>query len=151
MEPVQHYRKCVIEIQYWTILNGVSGYRYCGWSKCVFLEFRIFSAQFSRHTAGRRRHDHRLRWPPVGAPPLGDFFSNWSKLMIFYWKLSLFCDMYLRVFCSNFNKIFPKIIQIFQKKNMKKTILKFSKRRRRRRKKKKNSSRMSTQSRNTVT
>ena len=38
------------------------------------LKIRVFSTPISPRAAGRRRHAHRLRWLPVGGPPLGDFF-----------------------------------------------------------------------------
>ena len=65
------------------------------------LKIRVFSTPISPRAAGRRRHAHRLRWLPVGGPPLGDFFlQNWSKLMILMLKSS-FSNLFNVFSCQN--------------------------------------------------
>ena len=69
----------------------------------IFL--KVFSTRFSPLTAGRRRHAHRLRWLPVGGPPLGDFFfTKWIKINDFNVKIIIF-KCFQWVFLSDiFNK-----------------------------------------------
>jgi len=48
-------------------------------------------APAQRAAGGSRRQAHRLRWLPVGGPPLGEFLlRNWSKIINFNKKIIIF-------------------------------------------------------------
>ena len=71
------------------------------------LKIGVFSTPISPRAAGRRRHAHRLRWLPVGGPPLGEFFfteliktNDFNvKIIIFKCFLCVFLSKYFIKYC----------------------------------------------------
>ena len=63
-----------------------------------FSKIQEFSTPFNPRSSGRRRHDHHLRWLPVGGSPQGKFFTKFIKINDFNVKSS---------FSSVFNGLSP--------------------------------------------
>ena len=93
--PSVHFSIPPVQWKLFIFYKGIVGLERSKTVKKYLSKFWQFLPQFSPRAAGRRRHAHRLRWLPVGGPPLGEFFSrNWSKLTILRVKTIVFMCFY---------------------------------------------------------